>query len=97
LLPGSESKVEATGEEDRTEEEDAGTSGADLEWEAPKEGAGTSGSRAAKLFLVCPGSTSPTTPSVFKYICKNVTVLEYGCNIYKSEYFPNALYVMFLS
>ena len=51
---GSEPEVEATEEEDRAKNEDAGTSGSNLDWEATTdEGAGTSGSRAAKLFLVC--------------------------------------------
>jgi hypothetical protein len=48
---------EATGEGDRSEDEDASTSGSDLDWEATEdEGSGTSGSRAAKLFLVCVSS-----------------------------------------
>ena len=53
-LRGSEPEVEATGEGDRAEDEDTGTSRSNFDWEATKdEGAGTSGSRAAKLFMVC--------------------------------------------
>ncbi|XP_071210178.1 uncharacterized protein [Salvelinus alpinus] len=48
----SEPEEEATKEGERTEDE--GTSGTDLESEAPREKCiGTSGSRVAKLFLVC--------------------------------------------
>ena len=52
MLRGSEPEVEATGEGDR--DEDAGTSGSDLDWEATRDEG--SGSRVEMLIPVCVSS-----------------------------------------